>query len=215
MRLFAEPPIPIDPGAVLLPGFALAQGDALVAAIAAIAAAAPFRQQQTPGGRLMSVAMTSAGPLGWTSGRRGYAYLPHDPDSGRPWPPMPPIFADLASAAADRAGYPGFTPDSCLINRYAAGARMGLHQDRDEADLASGPGAPIISVSLGLPATFLWGGGSRTGGNSRIALSHGDVVAWGGPARLAFHGVAPLAAGHHHLTGAFRYNLTFRHAGDG
>ncbi len=208
--LFADrDPAELAPGARLLHGFALGAADGLMAAIAAIAAAAPFRRMETPGGRAMSVAMTSAGPLGWTSGRRGYRYDPADPASGRPWPDLPAGFADLAARAAAAAGFAGFVPDSCLVNRYDPGARMALHQDRDEADM----GQPIVSVSLGLPATFLWGGAARGDKAVRVPLHHGDVVVWGGPARLAFHGIAPLKAGDHPATGACRYNLTFRRAG--
>jgi alkylated DNA repair protein (DNA oxidative demethylase) len=162
---------------------------------------------ETPGGKAMSVAMTNCGPLGWTTDRRGYLYTATDPLTGRAWPAMPPGFAALAMAAAAEAGFDGFVPDACLVNRYEAGARMGLHQDKDEADAA----APIVSVSLGLPATFLWAGDKRTGAR-RLTLEHGDVVVWGGAARLAFHGVAPLVAGRHPATGDVRYNLTFRRA---
>lgn len=192
-------------GAWLLPGFAMAGSVDLLGAIAVIAATAPFRTMRVPGGGAMSVAMTSAG-LGWTSDRRGYRYTAHDPDSDRPWPAIPPVLLALAGRAADAAGYPGFVPDACLVNRYAAGARMGLHQDRDERDMA----APIVSVSLGLPAMFLWTGATRKGPPLRLPLRHGDVVVWGGPSRLGYHGVAPLQAGHDPATGPYRYNLTFR-----
>ncbi|MEH3105871.1 MAG: DNA oxidative demethylase AlkB [Sphingomonas fennica] len=207
-ELFADdrPAIALAPGAVVLPGFALGEADALIEGIAGIALEAPFRRMETPGGRQMSVAMTSAGPLGWTSGRRGYGYAATDPASGRPWPAMPPAFSALAMRAAAAGGFAGFVPDSCLVNRYEAGARMALHQDRDERDM----GQPIVSVSLGLPATFLWGGAARSNPAARVPLRHGDVVVWGGPARLTFHGIAPLKAGAHPATGECRYNLTFR-----
>lgn len=156
----------------------------------------------------MSVAMTNCGPLGWVSDRHGYRYQPLDPDSGQPWPAMPPVFCQLAQDAAAAAGYPGFAPDACLINRYAPGARLSLHQDRDEADYAH----PIVSVSLGIAAVFLWGGVRRADKARRIALWHGDVVVWGGPARLRFHGVLPLAEAQHPSTGGQRINLTFRKA---
>lgn len=208
-RLFDERAIPLDPGAVLLPGFALGDAPALVAAIAAIAAAAPFRRMETPGGRRMSVAMTNAGDLGWTTSRRGYRYASADPESGAAWPAMPEVFAGMATRAAAAAGFPRFVPDACLVNRYAPGARMALHQDRDEADLSQ----PIVSVSLGLPARFLWGGAQRADRPRRLPLAHGDVVVWGGPARLTFHGIDTLAGGEDPLTGAARYNLTFRKAG--
>ncbi|HEX7687852.1 MAG TPA: DNA oxidative demethylase AlkB, partial [Burkholderiaceae bacterium] len=153
-----------------------------------------------------SVAMTNCGELGWVSDRRGYRYDPVDPGSGRPWPALPDAFLALARDAAERAGYPGFAPDACLVNRYGPGARLSLHQDRDELDLR----APIVSVSLGLPATFLWGGLDRAERTRRVPLRHGDVVVWGGPSRLRFHGVAPLKDGTHPFAGALRLNITFR-----
>ncbi|KZC37284.1 MULTISPECIES: DNA oxidative demethylase AlkB [Rhodanobacter] len=196
-------------GAVVLRGFALAEESALLQAVTAIAAQAPFRHQLTPGGLRMSVAMTNAGPLGWTSDRRGYRYAPRDPDSGEPWPPLPPAFMRLAVAAAARAGFPGFVPDACLLNRYEPGTRLSLHQDRDERDL----GPPIVSASLGIPAVFLFGGLRRTDPVQRVPLAHGDVVVWGGGARLRFHGVLPLKANHHAALGERRINLSFRRAG--
>ena len=201
-------PEPLAPGAVLLPGFALPSAPAIVDAIHGIAAAAPFRRMLTPGGRPMSVAMTNCGPVGWVSDRKGYRYSPIDPETGRPWPEMPSVFLDLAAGAAAEAGHSAFQPDACLINRYEPGTRMGLHQDRDEQDFS----APIVSVSLGLSAVFLWGGLSRSDRPRRIALEHGDVVVWGGPSRLTFHGIAPLAEDDHPLTGRARVNLTFRKA---
>ena len=181
---------------------------ALAQAIDAVAGQAPFRHLVTPGGFRMSVAMTNCGRLGWVSDRRGYRYDPVDPESGRLWPEMPEAFMTLARAAADKAGYLGFTPDACLMNRYTPGARLSLHQDRDEKNYD----APIVSVSLGLPATFLWGGLKRADKTARYRLEHGDVVVWGGPSRLVFHGVAPLADGEHALFGRTRINLTFRRA---
>jgi alkylated DNA repair protein (DNA oxidative demethylase) len=162
----------------------------------------------TPGGYSMSVAMTNCGAAGWVTDRSGYRYTAEDPSTGRPWPPMPDAFSTLAREAASAAGFLDFTPDACLINRYEPGARMSLHQDRDERDFT----APIVSVSLGLPALFLWGGAKRSERPRRIPLIHGDVVVWGGPARMTFHGVQPLPDGVHPLTGAVRYNLTFRKA---
>jgi alkylated DNA repair protein (DNA oxidative demethylase) len=197
---------PLEPGAIVLRGFASCRDAALGQAIEAVAAQAPFRHLVTPGGFRMSVAMTNCGPLGWVSDRRGYRYDPVDPESGRLWPGMPEAFTTLARAAADKAGYPGFTPDACLMNRYAPGARLSMHQDRDERDLR----APIVSVSLGLPAVFLWGGERRADRARRIALQHGDVVVWGGPARLRYHGVLALKDGGHPFAGATRINLTFR-----
>ncbi|WP_315776469.1 MULTISPECIES: DNA oxidative demethylase AlkB [unclassified Bradyrhizobium] len=198
----------LAPGAVLLRGFARPQEAELITAIETIAAQAPFRRMVTPGGHQMSVAMTSCGACGWVTDRSGYRYDAVDPDSGQPWPAMPPLFHQLAEQAASEAGFAGFAPDACLINRYEPGARMSLHQDRDERDI----GAPIVSVSLGLPATFLFGGLKRTERTQRYRLVHGDVVVWGGPARLAFHGVAPLADGEHARLGRRRINLTFRRA---
>ncbi|RZJ19953.1 MAG: DNA oxidative demethylase AlkB [Haliea sp.] len=199
-------PDPIAPGAFLLRGLALQHADALLAAARDVIASAPLRHLVTPGGYTMSVAMTNCGDLGWVSDRRGYRYDPCDPVSGQPWPAMPPAFVDLALHAATQAGFVHFRPDACLINRYAPGTRLSLHQDRDEDALE----APIVSVSLGLPATFLFGGLSRSDKPTRWRLLHGDVVVWGGPSRLAFHGVAPLADGEHPQLGRQRLNLTFR-----
>ncbi len=200
--------VELAPDAVILAGFA-APGADLLGALDAVLAAAPFRHMVTPGGHRMSVAMTSAGTFGWVADRRGYRYAPADPETGRPWPGMPERFAALAGRAAAVAGFFGFAPDSCLINRYAPGTRLALHQDRNERDFTQ----PIVSVSLGLPAIFLFGGLTRGARPRRVRLAHGDVVVWGGTTRLAFHGVAPLAAGTHPLTGECRINLTFRRAG--
>ena len=205
----AQPPEVLEPGATVLRGFALEKAADLLQAVQQITAQAPFRHLITPGGLRMSVAMTNCGQLGWVSDRQGYRYDPTDPDSGQPWPSMPALFATLALDAAAAAGFPGFAPDACLINRYAPGSRLSLHQDRDEGNHAH----PIVSVSLGIPAVFLWGGARRADKARRIALMHGDVVVWGGPARLRFHGVLPLPEGTHLLTGAHRINLTFRKAG--
>lgn len=210
MSLFDEPPtLALEPGALLLRGFAAGHAPELLRAVDAIAAQAPFRHLVTPGGLRMSVAMTNCGPLGWISDRGGYRYGPTDPLTGQPWPPLPALFNELAHDAAEAAGYPGFAPDACLVNRYAPGARLSLHQDRDEGHYAH----PIVSVSLGVPAVFLWGGARRADKARRVDLRHGDVVVWGGPARLHFHGVAPLAKAEHPMTGALRINLTFRKAG--
>ncbi len=199
----------LGPGALLLRGFARETAAALIAGIEEIAAVSPFRNMITPGGRAMSVAMTNCGALGWVTGRSGYRYDPADPQSGQPWPAMPSLFADLASRAAHAAGFDSFRPDACLINRYTPGTRLTLHQDRDERDY----GHPIVSVSLGLPAIFLWGGLARTGKVQRVPLEHGDVVVWGGPDRQRFHGIHQLADGEHPMTGAVRFNLTLRKAG--
>jgi alkylated DNA repair protein (DNA oxidative demethylase) len=212
MDLFHLPPRPepvsLGPGAVLLRGFCGGIASALLAAIERVAAAAPFRNMVTPGGYTMSVAMTNCGEAGWVTDRAGYRYALEDPDSGEPWPVMPAAFAELGARAAAAAGFPDFAPDSCLVNRYAPGTRLSLHQDKNERDFD----APIVSVSLGLPATFLWGGRKRTDPARRIPLAHGDVVVWGGPQRLAYHGVAPLKDGDHPEAGRWRFNLTLRKA---
>ncbi|AGH85028.1 DNA oxidative demethylase AlkB [Ralstonia nicotianae] len=201
--------IALGEAAVVLRGFALAEAPALLAAIDDIARQAPFRHMVTPGGFEMSVALTNCGALGWTSDRRGYRYAARDPQTGQPWPPLPDCFLRLARDAAAAAGFPGFTPDACLINRYVPGARLSLHQDKDERDY----GALIVSVSLGMPAVFLWGGHRRTDKTQRVPLFHGDVVVWGGPDRLRYHGVLPLKEAAHPLLGAQRINLTLRRAG--
>ena len=195
-------------GAVLLRGFALDVDKELTKALDRIVTAAPFRHMITPGGYRMSVAMTNCGEFGWITDRRGYRYDALDPDSGKPWPKMPKVFLDLAFRAAAEAGYAGFAPDACLINRYEPGARLSLHQDRNEEDFA----APIVSVSLGLPATFLFGGDDRGDRARRVPIHHGDVAVWGGPSRLAFHGIAPLKEGEHEWMGRQRINLTLRRA---
>ncbi len=192
--------------AVLLRGFALALEADLIADLRAVVEQAPFRHMVTPGGHQMSVAMTNCGSVGWVTDRTGYRYDGIDPESGKPWPAMPASFRALAGQAAAQAGFDGFSPEACLINRYQPGARMSLHQDKDETDFA----APIVSVSLGLPAIFLFGGSKRSDRPRRFRLEHGDIAVWGGPTRLAFHGVAPLADGEHALMGRQRINLTFR-----
>ncbi|HEY1932761.1 MAG TPA: DNA oxidative demethylase AlkB [Acetobacteraceae bacterium] len=200
--------IPLGTRAILLRGLARDRAPKLVAAIDSIAAISPFRQMVTPGGWPMSVAMTNCGQVGWVTDRTGYRYAAIDPATGRPWPEMPQAFADLATEAAAAEGFGDFHPDACLVNRYAPGARMSLHQDRDERDFDQ----PIVSVSLGLPAILLWGGKTRAEKPRRVPLIHGDVVVWGGADRLTFHGVHALADGEHALTGACRFNLTFRRA---
>jgi alkylated DNA repair protein (DNA oxidative demethylase) len=204
MNMF--PVEPLEEGATLLRGFADSETTVLLEEVTRIARTAAFRHLVTPGGYTMSVAMTNCGRVGWVSDRTGYRYDPVDPDTQVPWPAMPSSFLDLAARAAAEAGFPGYDPDACLINRYVAGAKLSLHQDRDEKDAW----APIVSVSLGLPATFLWGGKRRSDPVRRLRLESGDVVVWGGPARFIYHGVAPLKDGDHPLTGAARINLTFR-----
>jgi alkylated DNA repair protein (DNA oxidative demethylase) len=211
--LFADQASPrgreaIGAGAMLLRGMALDVDRELLAAIAAVAAAAPFRRMTTPGGFVMSVAMTNCGEAGWVTDRTGYRYQRRDPMTGRPWPALPASIRALAESAAAEAGYPGFVPDACLVNRYEPGARLSLHQDRDEADLTH----PIVSVSLGLPAVFQFGGPQRGDAVTRYALHHGDVAVWGGPTRLHHHGVLALKDGEHPLAGRCRFNLTLRRA---
>jgi alkylated DNA repair protein (DNA oxidative demethylase) len=202
------PPVELGAGAVLLRGFALPKEAPILSAVQQVGALAPFRHMTTPGGFNMSVAMTNCGPLGWVTDRTGYRYAAHDPLRGSPWPPMPPAFVEFATDAASQAGFKGFVPDACLINRYEPGARMSLHQDKDEQDFTQ----PIVSVSLGIPAVFLFGGFKRTDKALRVELVHGDVVVWGGPARLRYHGVLAIKQAHHPLVGGYRINLTFRKA---
>jgi alkylated DNA repair protein (DNA oxidative demethylase) len=209
--LFANQPVPpgkepLEEGAVILRGFVAVEAATLLEDVARIAEKAPFRHLETPGGYTMSVAMTNCGRVGWVSNRSGYRYDPVDPDTGAPWPAMPEAFVNLAVRAAAEAGFERYDPDACLINRYVPGAKLGMHQDRDEKDAW----APIVSVSLGLPATFLWGGRKRGDPVRRLRVENGDVAVWGGPARFVYHGVSPLKAGEHPLTGATRINLTFR-----
>ena len=192
--------------ACVLHGFALDVIDALLADVRAIEAVAPFRHLVTPGGHVMQVAMTNCGTFGWCSDRRGYRYDRLDPQSGKAWPALSPAFLKLAADAAREAGFAGYVPDACLVNRYAPGTRLSLHQDRDEDDRI----APIVSVSLGLPATFLFGGFARGDKTVRVPLAHGDVVVWGGADRMRFHGVLPVKPGRHPLIGEQRLNLTFR-----
>lgn len=199
----------LDNGAGLLRGLALKWEREVLAALESVVSQAPFRHMTTPGGYRMSVAMTNCGSLGWVTDRTGYRYDPRDPESGRQWPELPGPFVELAKQAAAQAGFPNFVPDACLINRYQPGAKLSLHQDRDEADFAH----PIVSVSLGLPAVFLFGGLERSDRPVKLPLTHGDVVVWGGPSRLRYHGVMPLKKGHHQQLGPYRVNLTFRKAG--
>ncbi|MDT3309832.1 DNA oxidative demethylase AlkB [Pseudomonas sp. rhizo66] len=190
----------------VLHGFALPLIEQILPALDAILAAAPLRHMVTPGGFSMSVGTSSCGEWGWITDRSGYRYSGVDPLNGLPWPQMPNSFAALAHSAAERAGFSGFNADSCLINRYVPGAKMSLHQDKDEKDYA----APIVSLSLGLPAIFLFGGFARSDKTRRIPLLHGDMVVWGGADRLRYHGVLPIKQGQHPRLGQQRINLTFR-----
>ena len=214
LDLFATSATPIaeeslGPGAMVLRGFALDEAPALLGAIDAVLAQAPLRRMVTPGGYRMSVEMSNCGSLGWITDRTGYRYDTIDPLSGERWPPMPAAFGALARRAADRAGFANYVPDACLINHYAPGTKLSLHQDKDERDYA----APIVSVSLGIPAMFVFGGERRADRQQRVPVRHGDVVVWGGPARLRYHGVLPLKHDQHALLGPWRYNLTLRKAG--
>ena len=200
--------VPLGTGAAVLRGFAHAQGEGLVALVQDIAAAAPFRHLVTPGGHTMSVAMTNCGSLGWISDPRGYRYSPVDPLTGEPWPAMPEAFMTLARSAAAELGFHDFVPDACLVNRYAPGARLSMHQDRNERRDTQ----PIVSVSLGVPAMFRFGGQGRDVKPLDVPLFHGDVVVWGGPSRMNYHGIAPLKDASHPLTEHYRFNLTFRTA---
>jgi DNA oxidative demethylase len=201
--------VALGPEAFVLPGLALPVAERLVLAIQAIDRDAPFRHMQTAGGYTMSVALTSAGKYGWTSDDRGYRYTERDPLTDKPWPALPEVFLEVAHSAAERAGFPNFAPDSCLINRYVSGSRLSLHQDKNERYFD----APIVSVSLGIPAVFLFGGLSRGTRPERVPLLHGDVVVWGGVDRLRYHGILPLKPATHPLVGETRLNLTLRKAG--
>ncbi|MBB3175780.1 DNA oxidative demethylase AlkB [Variovorax sp. Sphag1AA] len=201
--------LPLGPGAVVLRRFARPDEAALQDAVRQVIEQAPLRHMVTPGGFRMSVAMTNCGDLGWVTDLTGYRYDPHDPESGNPWPRLPDVFRRLASEAASQGGFDGFVPDACLINRYEPGTRLSLHQDRNERDFSQ----PIVSVSLGISAVFLFGGPKRSDKARRVPLDHGDVVVWGGPARLHYHGVLPLKEGTHLFWDGCRINLTFRKAG--
>jgi alkylated DNA repair protein (DNA oxidative demethylase) len=192
----------------VLRGRAAATADRLIADLERVVGSSPWRRVTTPGGKQMSVDMTNCGDCGWVSDRRGYRYETNDPVTGNRWPEMPASFRSLATNAAVAVGFAGFDPDACLVNRYVPGAKMALHQDRDERDMSQ----PIVSVSLGLPITFMFGGPMRSDPTTKITLEHGDVVVWGASSRLFFHGVGTLRAGLHPLTGATRINLTFRRA---
>ena len=205
--LFSESGVEeIAPGALLFRGAAEGEAGRTLEEIDLIVAKSPLRRVVTPMGKPMSVEMTNCGSVGWVSDRSGYRYETLDPVSGRPWPKMPARFRELATRMAEKAGYQRYLPDVCLINRYSPGSKMGIHQDRDERDFSQ----PIVSVSLGLPITFKFGGLRRTDASRSVVLHHGDVVVFGDVARLAYHGVGTLRAGNHPLTGAFRFNLTFR-----
>ncbi|PMZ89875.1 MULTISPECIES: DNA oxidative demethylase AlkB [unclassified Pseudomonas] len=209
LDLFDAHPQQLAAHTTLLPGFALAELEPLLDALRPVLRAAPFRHMQTPGGLRMAVALSNCGALGWVSDASGYRYSATDPVSGKPWPALPRVLVELASRAAAQAGFEGFVADACLINHYLPGTRLSLHQDRDEQDYAH----PIVSISLGLPAVFLFGGLQRSDRTRRIPLNHGDVLVWGGEDRLRFHGVLPIKPGVHPRMGERRINLTLRKAG--
>jgi alkylated DNA repair protein (DNA oxidative demethylase) len=194
--------------AFLFRGAVRDEAPAILAALDAIVKRAPFRRMVTPGGFTMSVAMTNCGDYGWVTDRTGYRYSPVDPESGNKWPVIPDVLLDCAARTAAAAGFAGFEPDACLVNRYEPGTKLSLHQDKDERDLSF----PVVSISLGLPAVFQFGGLRRGDPIERIPIAHGDVVVWGGPSRLRYHGVLPVKDGAHPLTGRQRINLTLRRA---
>ena len=196
------------PGAVMLRRFAQKYETELFAGLKEVTAKAPFRHMVTPGGFRMSVAMTNCGAFGWITDETGYRYDRVDPQTNATWPEMPDCFLKLASSAATEVGFDEFLPDACLINRYEPGSKLSLHQDKNERDFEQ----PIVSVSLGVSATFLFGGSRRNDETERIPVEHGDVIVWGGPARLRYHGVLALKEGFHPLAGGRRFNLTFRKA---
>lgn len=208
-ELFDDAVLPLGPQACVLRGLALPRVEAILSALAEVEALAPPRQMVTPGGRLMSAALTNCGALGWTTDAQGYRYRPDDPQTGRPWPALPAVLLELGADAAAQAGFAGFVPDACLINHYPPGAGMSLHQDRNERDFST----PIVSISLGLPATFLFGGQNRSDRSAKVVLWHGDIVVWGGVDRMRFHGVMPVSDGLHPHIGRERINLTLRRAG--
>ncbi len=201
-------PVALAEGATWLPGFALPMMQTLWPCVAEALAIQPAMHMMTPMGYPMSVKTASLGEWGWVGSQAGYGYSAQHPETGQPWPPIPAVIMQLAEAAAMAAGFANFVPDSCLINVYAPGSKMGLHQDKDERDFSQ----PIVSVSLGLPATFLWGGHRRLDKPIKLPLVHGDVVVWGGASRRVYHGVATVKPGQHPLTGAQRINLTLRKA---
>ncbi|MFY1663318.1 DNA oxidative demethylase AlkB [Pseudomonas sp. Pseu.R1] len=199
----------IGPQSFVYRGFALSWVDRLLPALESVLTRAPFRHMVTPGGHTMSVALSSCGRFGWTTDRNGYHYSPTDPHTSLPWPEMPAVFLELAHSAAEAAGFKNFIPDACLINRYIPGAKLALHQDRDERDYQW----PVVSVSLGIAAMFLFGGHARSDATQRVPLFHGDVVVWGGEDRLRYHGVMPIRQAEHPQLGEQRINFTFRKAG--
>jgi len=202
-QLAAEPTHEeIFPGATLMRGLAQAQDGEFLEAMQGVLSAAPLHHATTPTGLPMGVMVSDCG----TPEAFRRRWDPANPAVRQMWPPMPRALLDFSLRCAVRAGFPLFRPDTCHVNRYQAGTKLGLHQDRHECDMSQ----PIVSVSFGLECVFLLGGLERTDSPKRILLEHGDVIVWGGPSRMRFHGVQPLKPGHHPLTGPYRYNLTFR-----
>lgn len=203
--LFSDP-VAVMPGMTLLPKFA--NSVALKPVIDRLCQQSPVRQMRTRRGQTIQVGMTNCGQCGWVSDTKGYRYTPNDPITDKPWPAMPTELSDLAKKAANVSGFTDFYPDACLINRYQPGVQMGAHQDRDEQDFSQ----PIVSVSLGIPARFFVLGLERRGTATPVDLSDGDVVVFGGPARLYYHGVRKLKPNEDPIWGPYRWNLTFRMA---
>ena len=199
----------ITDDAVVLRQYLVNRSDELAEAIKTIEAKAPFRHMKTAGGFTMSAAITGCGDYGWISDRQGYRYSKVDPVTAQPWPEMPEVLKTIGKECARKAGYSDYNPDACLINRYSPGAKMSLHQDKDERDFT----APIVSISLGVPATFLFGGQQRADKTIKVPVMHGDVVVWGGTSRLFFHGVSTIKSAYHPFWGESRINITFRVAG--
>jgi len=213
--LFTDPrtpdlPVDLPRGVTLHPGFLDAQTQAALAeAVSHLASEAPFRLPRTRGQGIFSAAITNCGTAGWWSDQRGYRYMPHQPETDAPWPAIPALFREVVGRAVTGTPWAGFTPDCCLINFYGPGAKMGLHQDKDERDFA----APIITVSLGDSADFLVGGPQRSDKAQAFAFHSGDVLMMGPPSRMLFHGVRKVHAGTSPIPGvAGRYSLTFRKA---
>ncbi len=160
----------------------------------------------TPGGKRLNISMTNCGEVGWVSDDKGYRYQAEDPTSGRKWPNMPNAFKTLGQSAAQAARFEGFCPNACLINHYQAGQKLSAHQDKNEPDLSQ----PVVSVSLGMSATFLIHGNSRNNRAQKIQLHDGDVMVWGRSARLMYHGVETKQSQPHPTLGFHRFNVTLR-----
>ncbi|THJ30850.1 DNA oxidative demethylase AlkB [Lampropedia aestuarii] len=210
--LFADSPeeqrVALGPQAVVLRQKASPLAAELVARIEDVLQHSPLYQMATPGGKPLSVRTTSCGTHGWSSDPTGYSYVRHHPLTDQAWPEIPAAWSALATEAAQEAGFAQFAPDTCLINQYGLDSKMALHQDRSEQDLRQ----PVVSISLGMSALFLWGGMQRSDKPAHVLLHHGDMVVWGGVDRLRFHGIKHLTGAPHPQLGAMRYNLTLRRA---